>query len=128
MTKEYILRELTLYKLGYPIDKDIHNYVELFNKLIGDPKKLKKTHGIWLREKVIIYSKNDIILFFYIENKKQCWMRYDGVWDNFRKSNYLITFQEISEIFSALFENAINYKVELSNWAEIDTLKTLIHE
>lgn len=109
MNSTYIKRQLTLNKLGFPISKDVQEYIDLFNELIGDPNELKKEYGIlYGKYNGYLYSKNDIKVFFYSEDEKNFFVDYDNVWSNFR-IKFRFNFREVSDLFKIILEKLYNY-------------------
>lgn len=64
MNKTYIKRQLTLSKLGFPMDKEVQEYIKCFRKLIGSPSKLTKTYISNNNQKGYMYKNDTKKLFF----------------------------------------------------------------
>lgn len=110
MNKIYIKRQITLYKLGFPMDKDIQEYVNYFYKIIGDPNELIKEHAKYFKTlSGYVYLKDgDKIIFYYKEYERFYVDR--NIWDNLEKELYL-NHSEISELLNPILEEIFNYKV-----------------
>lgn len=110
MNKTYIKRQLTLHKLGFPMNKDIQEYLDYFNKIIGDPTHYKKECGKYLKYKGYIYSKNDIELLFYEKENEIFDMGYHNIWYKFEEK-FELNYEEVSDLLSCLLEEIFKCKV-----------------
>lgn len=122
MNKEYILRELILNELGFPMNKDIQEYLNIFNELIskkGDSEKIAVESRYNLMDRKIVdgklYYKDDIKLLFYDETNQEFWVDYSHFWEKFFELyGYKTLHVEARHLFSALLENHFKLKVNIT--------------
>lgn len=112
MNKKYFKRQLTLHKLGIPINKEIQKYIDTFNELIGDPKKLEKKNAKHFSYNGHLYYKQGKQLIFYNVDYKKVLVDNDGIWIIFTE-RYGLTDKTIEIILSILIEDLFDYKYEI---------------
>lgn len=110
MNETYIKRQLTLHKLGFPMDKYIQEFFDLFNKLIGDPNELTKVYGKYSNMIGHIYSKNNTQLLFHCDDNETFFINYYKILLKFERK-FGIGYIEMCNILCCILDSTFNYKV-----------------
>lgn len=117
MNRTYIKRQLTLNKLGFPINEDIQAYIDLFNELVGDPRDLNKEYGEYLSAKGYMYSNNNKRLLFFHIMDNDFYIQYE-LWSKF-EHKFKLNYQKIKKLLTVLLEDTFN--CELNDVSHLGT-------
>lgn len=118
MNRKYIKRQLTLNELGYPMDKDVQEYIDYFYEIIGNPKSLKKEYGEYYDIKGYMYFKNNNRLLFYTDFKT-FFLNYHEIWISF-KSKFKLRHKEEGELLCGLLESVFKCEVKTINFSTLN--------
>lgn len=81
MNKKYISRQLVLRDLNIPMDRDLEEYYNFFNDLLGDIKNSKLVK----ESSCVSYYRNDT-RFLECDEDFGCFCISDYIWEGFRNN------------------------------------------
>lgn len=108
MNKKYIKRQITLSKLGIPMDSQLKEYYDYFHHLIDINNIEELTHEDY--PDTIFWRKDGEVILEYNIKNEHFWVDYDVIWKKFGEK-YLFNYIDISELLGGMLEEAFKLRV-----------------
>ena len=107
MNKKYIKRQITLDKLGIPMNSQVKEYYDYFHQLI-DINNLGEVRHNDYPNNIFWQKEGKVILEYDIKNER-FWVDYYTIWSKFEEK-YKLKYTNISSLLKGMLEEAFKLR------------------